>query len=128
MGTGNSESIVPFRFPKFSFSHCTSAFFAHFCGKESGFSIRGQNFLPRSGLRHWQRSASFLASIVQLNWRCRKALGRTAKTVLSALLVLQLLVLLAMAACPALHELIHQDADKPGHECAVTMFVHGKVG
>jgi hypothetical protein len=32
-----------------------------------------------------------------------------------------------MAACPALHELIHNDADKAGHECAVTMFAHGKV-
>jgi hypothetical protein len=32
-----------------------------------------------------------------------------------------------MAACPALHELIHKDADKAGHECAVTMFAHGKV-
>lgn len=37
------------------------------------------------------------------------------------------LLLNAMAACPALHELIHKDADKPGHECAVTMFAHGKV-
>lgn len=37
------------------------------------------------------------------------------------------LLLNAMAVCPALHELIHRDADKPGHECAVTMFAHGKV-
>ena len=32
-----------------------------------------------------------------------------------------------MAACPSLHELIHKDADKAGHECAVTMFAHGQV-
>ena len=33
----------------------------------------------------------------------------------------------ALAASPALHELIHHDADQPGHECAATMFAHGKV-
>jgi len=37
------------------------------------------------------------------------------------------LLLDAMAASPALHELIHQDANKAGHECAATMFAHGKV-
>jgi len=49
------------------------------------------------------------------------------KAALAALLVGVILFLDAMAACPALHELIHKDADKPGHECAVTMFAHGKV-
>jgi len=33
----------------------------------------------------------------------------------------------AMAACPALHEAIHHDADKADHDCAVTMFAHGKL-
>ena len=37
------------------------------------------------------------------------------------------LLLDAMAASPALHKLIHKDANKTGHECAVTMFAHGKV-
>jgi len=37
------------------------------------------------------------------------------------------LVLDAMAVCPALHELIHKDAAKADHECAVTMFAHGQV-
>jgi hypothetical protein len=49
------------------------------------------------------------------------------KAALAALLVGVILLLDAMAACPALHELIHKDADKAGHECAVTMFAHGKV-
>jgi hypothetical protein len=49
------------------------------------------------------------------------------KAALAALLVGMILFLDAMAACPALHELIHKDADKAGHECAVTMFAHGKV-
>ena len=37
------------------------------------------------------------------------------------------LFLNALAACPALHQLIHPDAIQAGHECAVTMFAHGKV-
>ena len=37
------------------------------------------------------------------------------------------LLLAAMAVCPELHELVHQDAAEPGHECAVTMFLHGQV-
>ena len=49
------------------------------------------------------------------------------KSLLAGLLIALVLLLDAMAACPALHELIHHDADKPGHECAVTMFAHGKV-
>jgi hypothetical protein len=49
------------------------------------------------------------------------------KAALASLLVGMIVFLDAMAACPALHELIHHDADKPGHECAVTMFAHGKL-
>jgi len=49
------------------------------------------------------------------------------KAALASLLVGMIVFLDAMAACPTLHELIHHDADKPGHECAVTMFAHGKV-
>ena len=49
------------------------------------------------------------------------------KAVLAALLAGLILLLNAMAACPALHHLIHSDADKTGHECAVMMFAHGKV-
>jgi hypothetical protein len=52
---------------------------------------------------------------------------QSGKSTLAALLIGLILLLNAMAACPALHELIHKDADKPGHECAVTMFAHGKV-
>ena len=49
------------------------------------------------------------------------------KSFLAALLVGLVLLLDAMAASPALHVLIHKAADKPGHECAVTMFAHGKM-
>jgi len=46
---------------------------------------------------------------------------------LASLLVIFVLLLDAMAACPDLHELIHHDADAPGHVCAVTLFAHGQV-
>jgi hypothetical protein len=46
---------------------------------------------------------------------------------LAALLVGLILLLNAMAACPALHELLHKDAEHADHHCAVTMFAHGKV-
>ena len=52
---------------------------------------------------------------------------RHSKAALAALLVGMVLFLDAMAASPALHQLIHKDANKAGHECAVTMFAHGKV-
>jgi hypothetical protein len=52
---------------------------------------------------------------------------RQGKAVIASLLAGLVLLLGAMAACPALHELIHHDADKPGHECAVTLFGHGQV-
>jgi hypothetical protein len=47
--------------------------------------------------------------------------------VTALLLAILVLLLDAMAACPVLHELIHHDADEPGHECAVTLFAHGQV-
>jgi hypothetical protein len=52
---------------------------------------------------------------------------RHGKAALAALLVGMILFLDAMAACPALHELIHHDADKPDHHCAVTLLAHGKI-
>lgn len=50
--------------------------------------------------------------------------GRILIGILSVLLVLLLNLL---AASPSLHELIHTDADKAGHQCAVMVFVHGQV-
>lgn len=37
------------------------------------------------------------------------------------------LLLNALAASPALHELVHSDACEAGHQCAVTLFAHGQV-
>lgn len=49
------------------------------------------------------------------------------QTVLTSVLAGLVLLLNAMTASPALHELIHADAGKAGHECAVTLFAHGQV-
>lgn len=50
--------------------------------------------------------------------------GRIPFGVLSILIVLLLNLL---AASPSLHERLHPDAGKAGHECAVTVFAHGHV-
>jgi hypothetical protein len=52
---------------------------------------------------------------------------RPGQAILASLLVCLVLLLDAMAACPDLHELIHHDADAPGHECAVTLIAHGQM-
>lgn len=46
---------------------------------------------------------------------------------IAALLVVCVLLLNALAASPALHELIHKDADSSVHQCATTLFAHGHV-
>ena len=43
------------------------------------------------------------------------------------LMVVYVLLLGAMVASPGLHSHFHPDADKAGHECAVTLFSHGQV-
>jgi hypothetical protein len=49
------------------------------------------------------------------------------KPLTGGLLVALVLLLDAMAASPELHELIHADAGKADHQCAVTLFAHGQV-
>ena len=52
---------------------------------------------------------------------------RQGKVVTALLLASLVLLLDAMAASPALHELVHKDADTNQHQCAVTLFAHGQV-
>ena len=42
-----------------------------------------------------------------------------------ALLVAQLLAVVAMTVCPRLHHWAHNDSDSQEHECVVTLFAHG---
>ena len=57
----------------------------------------------------------------------KKHLFPIGKPALAALLVGIVLLLDAMAACPALHKMIHHDAGKEDHDCAVTMLALGKM-
>jgi hypothetical protein len=54
-------------------------------------------------------------------------LNRHGKPVIAALLIGLVLLLNAMAAAPALHVLIHKDANNATHFCAATLFAHGYV-
>jgi hypothetical protein len=66
---------------------------------------------------------------MRLNTKGRTGSGfcGNAKTVLSAFLVLQMLALLVFAASPVLHQALHHDNDKPGHDCLITTFVKGQL-
>jgi hypothetical protein len=68
-------------------------------------------------------------SIVRLNWKCRKSFsfGPPAKAVLAAFLLVHLLSLLALAACPTLHHALHPDSNDPDHDCLVTLFAKGQM-
>jgi len=57
----------------------------------------------------------------------RHIFSKSGKSALSGLLVALVLLLNALAASPALHELVHKDADRAGHACAVMLFAHGQV-
>ena len=46
---------------------------------------------------------------------------------LGFLLIFFVLLLNLLAASPALHELLHHDANHAEHQCAVTLFAHGSV-
>ncbi len=53
--------------------------------------------------------------------------GSCGKTVLSVLLVAVVALMLTLAANDSLHKLLHADAGKASHACAVTLFAHSQV-
>jgi hypothetical protein len=66
----------------------------------------------------------YIANVLQ---HTNSRLNRHGKPVLAVLLIALVLLLNAMAAAPALHVLIHQDANSATHFCAATLFAHGHV-
>jgi len=82
-----------------------------------------------SCLRNPRGCANFDIKIVRLASKYLKCFGfcRIAKAGLSAFLALQLLVVLGLAACPALHHALHHDSDKADHDCLITAFVKGQL-
>jgi hypothetical protein len=66
----------------------------------------------------------YIANVLQ---HVKSKLNRLGKPALAVLLIGLVLLLNAMAAAPALHELIHKDANNASHSCAATLFAHGHV-
>jgi hypothetical protein len=79
---------------------------------------------PRKNKICGQTLLSYIANVLQLGKNC---FNPPVKSALAVLLIGVVLLLNALAASPALHKLIHHDADKADHDCAVTMFAHGHV-
>jgi hypothetical protein len=52
---------------------------------------------------------------------------RAAKSGVSSFGLGIFLLVQTLAAVPAFHAWVHQDASAPGHECAVTLFLNGQV-
>jgi hypothetical protein len=52
--------------------------------------------------------------------------GGTTRIALSLLLVL-MLTLSALAACSALHHVLHHDSNSPDHHCLITLFANGQL-
>ena len=71
-----------------------------------------------------QARALLKADSLRIAKRHLKAYGQAA---IASLLAGLVLLLNAMAASPSLHEWFHHDTSQPEHQCAVTMFAHGKV-
>lgn len=57
----------------------------------------------------------------------KRHFNRRSQGAIACLLAGIVLLLNALTASPALHEWFHPDAGQPEHQCAVTMFAHGKV-
>jgi hypothetical protein len=57
----------------------------------------------------------------------KSSLMKHGRMPLGVLLIFFILLLNLLAASPSLHERIHADAGKAGHQCAVMLFAHGQV-
>jgi hypothetical protein len=87
----------------------------------------GPKITPPSCLRIGRGCDSFYRNNVRLSQKNRKWFKRTAKTVLSLVLLLQMIGLLVLAASPALHHALHPDSNHCDHGCIVTLFIKGQL-
>src|SRR5271166_1428409 len=74
---------------------------------------------------HQRRRMIYCAAVSRMSrvFKLRTVFRKTSAVLLCGVV----LFLAALAASPSLHEWLHHDADEPGHECAVTLFLHGQV-
>lgn len=61
-------------------------------------------------------------------FQVRRTLKSAAVYGVAACVLLQMLLALALAVSPDLHEQLHHDAGSPFHDCAVTHLIHGDFG
>ena len=54
-------------------------------------------------------------------------LNQPGKSAAALLLCGLVLFVSLLAVSPALHQLVHADADSPDHHCVVTLFAHGQL-
>ena len=52
-------------------------------------------------------------------------MNRSFRTLIAFVLIAHLVAIVAMAACPRLHEWAHHDTDDDDHDCAVVLFASG---
>lgn len=75
----------------------------------------------------WKSLLCFIANELQLRAKCLLRPHGLISRWFTAVLIIGVLFCGALASNPELHRLIHPDADNAHHECAVTIFAHGKV-
>ncbi len=80
--------------------------------------------LLEGGLRR-QIQVGICEAIRKMNWVFQPQ-GFALRRGIIALLMVQLLIVMAMAVSPQLHEWAHHDAGADDHECAVTLFMYGE--
>ena len=54
-------------------------------------------------------------------------MNRRCRTFIASALIAHLLAIVAMAAGPQWHEMVHHDAGRGDHDCAVTLFASGSA-
>lgn len=61
----------------------------------------------------------FIAGILQIRWHSVLG-GRPARAAVASLMLVLWVVLVTLATCPQLHQLVHADSSQPSHDCLVT--------
>jgi hypothetical protein len=79
--------------------------------------------LERKARRHAQ---FYICEAVRKMKEIARPHSLTLQRGLTALLIVQLLIVMAMAVSPQLHKWVHHHADADDHECAVTLFMYGE--
>jgi hypothetical protein len=83
--------------------------------------------LEEDNMLAWRSLPCFIANELQLNAKCLLRSDGLISRWFTVVLIFAVLFCGALASNPGLHRLIHPNAGDVHHECAVTIFAHGKV-